>query len=93
MGIPPHLIQLANGWIVVVYGYRREPFGERACVSRDEGKTWDIANEIVLNNAASRDLGYPSSVQLKDGSILTVYYQAEKFGQPTSLLSTHWRIK
>lgn len=92
-GYPPHLTQLANGWIVVVYGYRREPFGERACISRDEGRTWDIANEIVLSNAASRDLGYPSSVQLKDGSILTVYYQAEKFGQPTSLLSTHWRIK
>lgn len=92
-GYPPHLIQLSNNWILVVYGYRREPFGERACISRDEGKTWDVANEVVLNNAASRDLGYPSSVQLKDGSILTVYYQAEKFGQPTSLFSTHWRLK
>ncbi|MBI5382416.1 MAG: exo-alpha-sialidase [Opitutae bacterium] len=93
-GYPPHLIQLRNGWVLVTYGYRREPYGERACISRDEGKTWDIANEIVLNAAGvGVDLGYPSSTQLADGSILTVYYQAEKTGEPTCLMSTHWRFK
>lgn len=92
-GYPPHVIQLRNGWLLVVYGVRREPFGERACVSRDEGKTWDIANEVNLSNAASHDLGYPSSVQLDGGSILTVFYQAPKFGEPTVLMSTHWKLK
>jgi sialidase-1 len=92
-GYPPHLIQLKNGWVVVSYGYRREPFGERACVSRDEGSTWDLANEIVLHGAPSPDLGYPSTVQLDDGSLLTTYYQAEKVGQPTSFYSTHWRLR
>jgi hypothetical protein len=92
-GYPPHLTLLKNGWVMVVYGYRREPFGERACISRDEGKTWDIDNEIILTGAASRDLGYPSSVQLDDKSILTVYYQAEKFGEAPSLMSTHWKLK
>jgi Neuraminidase (sialidase) len=92
-GYPPHLIQLKNGWVLASYGYRREPFGERACVSRDEGKTWDVANEILLNGAPSPDLGYPSTVQLDDGSLLTVYYQAEKIGQPTCFMSTHWRLK
>lgn len=92
-GYPPHLIQLKNDWLLVVYGYRREPFSERACISKDEGKTWEITNEINLSNAASRDLGYPSSVQLEDGSILTVFYQAPKFGQPTVLMSTHWKLK
>ena len=92
-GYPPHLVQLKNGWVLVSYGHRREPFGERACVSRDEGKTWDLANEIVLNGAPSPDLGYPSTVQLDDGSLLTAYYQAEKVGQPTSFYSTHWRLR
>jgi sialidase-1 len=93
-GYPPQLIQLKNGWVVVSYGYRREPYGERACISRDEGKTWDVQNEIVLNDTGiSADLGYPSSTQLADGSILTVYYQAEKIGEPTCLMSTHWRFK
>ncbi|MCP4639091.1 MAG: exo-alpha-sialidase, partial [bacterium] len=48
-GYPPHLICLDNGWLVVSYGRRKEPFGERACISKDEGKTWDVENEIVLS--------------------------------------------
>ncbi len=92
-GYPPHLIQLRNGWVLVVYGHRRKPFGERACISRDDGRTWDVQNEITLAEAPGPDLGYPSSVQLEDGSILTVYYQADKLGEPTYLASTHWRLK
>lgn len=92
-GYPPHLIQLKNGWVLVSYGYRRAPFGERACISRDEGKTWDLENEVILNGAPGGDLGYPSSVQLNDGSILTVYYQAEKMFEPSCLHSTHWQLK
>lgn len=92
-GYPPHLVQLKNGWVLVVYGYRRAPLGERACISRDEGKTWDVENEIILTGAPEPDLGYPSSVQLNDGSILTVYYQSEKKGAPTLLMSTHWQLK
>ncbi|MDD4870389.1 MAG: sialidase family protein [Kiritimatiellae bacterium] len=92
-GYPPHLIQLRNGWVLVVYGYRREPFGERACISRDEGRTWDLENQVMLAGAPGPDLGYPTSAQLEDGSILTVYYQAKKLGEPTNLMSTHWRLK
>lgn len=91
-GYPPHLTQLKNGWVLVTYGYRLEPYTQRACISRDEGKTWDIENQITLANALGPDMGYPSSVQLDDGSILTVYYQAEKAGGPTVLNSTHWRL-
>jgi len=92
-GYPPHLIRLKNDWLLVVYGVRREPFGERACLSKDGGRTWDIDNEITLRTAPNGDLGYPSSVQLDDGSILTVYYQVPHPGGKTSLLSTHWKLK
>ncbi|MEJ7912899.1 MAG: sialidase family protein [Chitinophagaceae bacterium] len=92
-GYPPHLIQLKNGSVIVVYGHRREPYGEMACVSRDEGKTWDLENQILLTGAPGRDLGYPSSVQLDDSSILTVYYQAEKQGEHTCIISTNWELK
>jgi sialidase-1 len=92
-GYPPHLKQLNNGWVLVVYGVRKEPYGERACISKDEGKTWEYQDEITLCLADSQDLGYPSSTQLDDGSILTVYYQAPKFGEPTCLMSTHWKLK
>jgi len=92
-GYPPHVIRLSNGWLLVVYGRRKPPYGQRACISRDEGETWDIENEIVLSTAPTEDLGYPTSVQLEDGSILTVYYEeiAGVKEQPC-IQATHWKL-
>jgi len=92
-GYPPHLLVLKNGWLLVVYGVRREPFGERACISRDGGETWDIEHEITLSPAMNDDLGYPASVQLDDGSLWTVYYQVDRPGEKTCLMGTHWRLR
>ena len=74
-GHPASVITLKDGRMLCSYGYRREPYGIRACLSEDGGKTWDIANEFVLrDDGGSRDLGYPCTVQLEDSSLLTVYY-------------------
>ena len=59
-------------------------------MSVDEGESW--SKEIVLCHDTSTDLGYPASVQLADGSILTIYYQIDKPGEPTCLMGTHWRL-
>jgi hypothetical protein len=91
-GYPPHIMRLENDWLLVVYGVRREPYGEHACISTDGGKTWAVEDEIILNSAMNGDLGYPASVQLEDNSILTVYYQIDKEGEKTCLMSTHWRL-
>ncbi len=91
-GFPAHLLKLSNGWILAVYGVRKPPFGERACISKDGGKTWDIENEITLSQGTNGDLGYPSSVQLKDGSIFTVYYQIDQPGEKTCLMATYWKL-
>jgi sialidase-1 len=92
-GYPPHLIRLKNNWLLVSYGHRKEPFSERACISRDGGKTWDVHNEFTISNAINSDLGYPASVQLDDASIYTVYYQIAKPNEKTCLMGTHWRIE
>ncbi|MDQ8188411.1 sialidase family protein [Pelagicoccus sp. SDUM812002] len=74
-GFPPHLLQLDDGRILCSYGYRRDPFGQRACLSED-GITWKQSDEVVLrSDAANKDLGYPVSIELDPGRILTVYYQ------------------
>jgi sialidase-1 len=92
LGKPPHLLRLRDGRILVTYGYRHAPYGQRACLSADGGRTWDYPNEIVLrDDAPSGDLGYPSSVDLADGTILTVYYQQERAGEKTCLMATHWQ--
>jgi hypothetical protein len=91
-GSPPHLMRHSSGPIVCVYGYRLAPFGQRAMISYDDGHTWSI-NHVLRDDGPDADLGYPSSVELDDGSILTVYYQklasaTEKCG----LLWTRWEL-
>ena len=92
-GYPGHLTRLTDGQLLCVYGRRRPPYGEYACISRDGGRTWDIENEIHLAAATSGDLGYPASAQLADGSILTVYYQIAQQGEKTCLMATRWRLR
>ncbi len=72
-GNPPSLLKLRDGRLVVIYGYRRPPFGMRARISSDQGKTW--GEEVVLRtDGGNTDLGYPRSVQRPDGKIVTAYY-------------------
>ena len=70
---PPSMLRLRDGRLCITYGYRGEPFGIRARISDDGGKTW--GDEIVLRKDGTRaDLGYTRSVQRPDGKIVTVYY-------------------
>ena len=90
-GSPPHMLVHSSGAIVLTYGRRRAPYGEKARISCDGGKTW--GEEIVISSeSTSGDLGYPSSVELSDGSILTVYYQRYGDDKFTSILGTIWSI-
>jgi sialidase-1 len=74
-GFPPHLLLLSDGRVVCSYGYRRPPFGQRACISAD-GVLWKLENEVILrDDAPNGDLGYPASLELEPGLVLTVYYQ------------------
>ena len=91
-GLPPHLIRLVDDRLLVVYAKRWEPYGVYACSSQDEGETWDVANEIRLSEAFNGDLGYPASVLLEDGSIITVYYQIDMIDEKPCLMGTRWRL-
>jgi sialidase-1 len=74
-GFPPHLALLSDGRVLCTYGYRRPPYGQRACLSSD-GVHWDLRDELILrDDAPNGDLGYPASIELEPGIVLTVYYQ------------------
>jgi len=74
-GFPQHLLVLRDGRLLATYGYRYYPYGVRACISRDGGKTWDTGREMILrDNGLNGDLGYPVSMELEDGRVMTVYY-------------------
>ncbi|MEZ5277909.1 MAG: sialidase family protein [Opitutaceae bacterium] len=74
-GNPPALVRLPDGRVAVMYGFRGPPFGIRAKVSSDEGKTW--GHEIILrDDGLTYDLGYPKAILLPDGRIFVCYYIA-----------------
>ena len=74
-GVPSHLLRLSDDRLLMTYGYRREPFGNQARISEDDGETWSDPMTIS-DDGGGWDLGYPSTVQMDDGSLLTVWYES-----------------
>ena len=78
-GYPADLITLKDGRVVCTYSYRMYPNpGVRGCVS-DDGISWKPENIFVVRadpdlSSQFMHIGYPSSEQLEDGTILTAYH-------------------
>jgi hypothetical protein len=90
-GGPPHLLRHSSGVLVLTYGYRQKPYGQRVAFSRDNGATWDH-DWIIRDDGPNGDLGYPSTVELADGSLFTVCYQKAAKGEKCSLLWSRWTL-
>ena len=84
-------MRLADDRLLMTYGHRRKPLGIQARVSSDNGETWG-APMIVLGDAANGDLGYPSTVQFDDGSLLTVWYEWMPDQKKAVLRQADWRL-
>jgi len=91
-GGPPHLLRLKNGNILCSYGERSAPFGIRIMISEDDGETWKYNTRIYDNNNISSDLGYPSTVELENGELLTVFYAREETNGVAKIYQRRWRI-
>ena len=60
-----------------------------ARISSDNGRSW--SDEIVLRkDGGSWDLGYPRSVQRKDGKVVSVYYYNTKEHPERFIGATIW---
>ena len=90
-GAPAHLYQHSSGALISVYGYRCQTYGIRAMISLDGGKTWET-DHVIWENPLTPDLGYPATVELKDGSLLTVFYAHEKEGEPAVIMQQKWKL-
>ena len=89
-GLPSHLLRLRDGRLVMTYGYRRAPFGNQARISEDHGRTWS-APLTVSDDGAGGDLGYPSTVELPDGHLVTVWYETRKDSPRAVLRMVRWQ--
>ena len=98
-GAPPHLMQHSSGKLIMTVGCRLEEdgYGEYCYVSNDNGKTW-TEKYCINERSPNNDLGYPASVELDDGSILTIYYQryydenTGKYDDKPCIMCTRWTL-
>lgn len=78
MGFQGHPLQatrLPDNRVLLVYGYRHQPYGIRARILNAECTDYRTAPEIVLrDDGGSRDIGYPWAVVLDKSKVLVVYY-------------------
>jgi len=90
-GNPPTLTRLSGpgSRLALVYGYRADPSGMRACISSDGGATW--GDEMILRqDTTCHDIGYPRTVLLPGGDLLSIYYYADDPAGERYIAATRW---
>lgn len=92
-GAPAHILKLSDGTLISTYGVRDGFFGIRAMFSFDNGRTWDAGHTIYDNGGISNDLGYPSTVVLKDGTLLTVFYARTEPDGEAVIMQQKWSFE
>jgi sialidase-1 len=90
-GLPSHLLRLRDDRLLMSYGHRRPPLGNQARLSADQGRTWSDPL-MISTDGPSGDLGYPSTVELADGSFLTVWYEQPKSSPFAQLRQARWEL-
>lgn len=90
-GLPSHLLRLKDGRLLMTYGHRRKPFGVQARISRDHGATWGEAMTLSADGIGG-DLGYPSTVECDDGTLVTVWYEVLTGSPLAQLRQARWKV-
>lgn len=91
-GLPSQLLRLSDDRLLMTYGHRRDPLGNQARISADNGTTWSEPI-IIQGDASSGDLGYPSTVEVSPGQLLTVWYEKLPDSQMAQLRMARWQLE
>jgi hypothetical protein len=91
------LTLLRDGRLLCTHNLYHLPFGIGAVVSEDLGETWDFDHpyQLAISNGCST--GWPTTRQLPDGTLVTVYalmpyhLEPEASGQHVCH-SVHWEL-
>ena len=84
-----HLTRLSDGRVLFSYGNRNwNNFGVDVRFSDDDGKSWGAPLRVA--NAPRGDCGYPSSVELANGNVVTAYYTQISDGFDYEMRSAIW---
>ena len=67
------LIRLRDGRILATHAWYHLPWGIYAAISEDGGRTFETHSSVQLTNSVWYCVGWPTSIQLDDGSIISCY--------------------
>ena len=74
-GHPHYALRLKDNRVLLIYGYRHQPFGIRVRVLDPECENVKTAPDIVLrDDGGNTDIGYPWATHLPNGKVLVAYY-------------------
>lgn len=90
-GAPAHIFRHSSGVLISTFSHRSKPYGIWAVFSEDNGETW--SDEFVIAEGKDTDdLGYPSTIQLDNGELITVFYTRENDYVPAVIMQQKWII-
>lgn len=79
-GHPYHPLALADGRVLLTYGYRHEPYGIRARILDPEARQILEPEILLRDDSPSADVGYPWAAQQPGGPVVVVYYFCDSLG-------------
>lgn len=98
---PPYLLRLKDGKTLLTYARRIVHAKDRkewksgvfARIGDENGslESFEAAKEIMVRELKMWDMGYPSTVECADGSLLTVFYGLEN--SACTIQAVRWRRK
>lgn len=90
-GLPSHLLRLSDNRLLMSYGHRRSPLGNQVRVSEDNAASWSDAM-LIHKDAASGDLGYPSTAEIAPGKLVTVWYEKLSDNPMAQIRMARWEL-
>ena len=90
-GAPGHLFLHSSGVLISTFSHRSRPYGIWAIFSEDNGETWSDES-IIHHGYDTDDLGYPSTIELDDGSLITAFYTRESDYVPAVIMQQRWML-
>jgi len=90
-GLPSHLLRLQDNRLLMSYGHRRPPRGNLVRLSDDDGDSWS-APITISDDGTYDDLGYPSTVQVDNGTLITVWYERMSNSPMAVLRQCTWML-
>ncbi len=92
-GAPAHLFLHSSGLLISAFSRRSYPCGIRVILSGDGGENWSDEFIIYENRDTDDDLGYPSTIELGNGTLLTAFYSKDREDSPAVIMQQRWGIE